>query len=265
MKMNEKKSQVRFTQGFTIAELLVVLGVLAILIAMILPSLSMSKGQSMAAVSLSNIRQMALGVQMYADENRDLPPVFGTPQWPVRDPWHFDFGDTGTGNWFEHSVLYALAITSMLGTTEFANAPGSSDPFQVVMYNSQPSSGSDYLITNTLYADPAFFDYDTQMGLSQMRPQRLGSIVFPADKGLLYQYRVFHQPQFGPVVACCDTDVLTPIAFADLSASEHIMRRMNNGIVNLYNNVDMESEMDLNDIFSGVVSDTRQGTRGRDR
>src|ERR1041384_7659785 len=57
--------------AFTLIELLVVIAIIAILAALLLPALSKAKNQSLNAVCKNNMHQLALGILMYADENRD--------------------------------------------------------------------------------------------------------------------------------------------------------------------------------------------------
>ena len=71
--------------GFTLIELLVVIAIIAILAAMLLPSLSNAKSQSQGIQCMSNMRQMALGWRMYAQDNGEYV-VLSSPVTSIKDP-----------------------------------------------------------------------------------------------------------------------------------------------------------------------------------
>ena len=60
----------RARRAFTLVELLVVIGIIALLIAVLMPALAAAKAQASAVACLSNVRQIAVAAQMYANENK---------------------------------------------------------------------------------------------------------------------------------------------------------------------------------------------------
>ncbi len=61
----------RNSRGFTLVELLVVIAVMGILAALLLSALATAKERGKRAVCVNNLRQIGLGMVIYADDNND--------------------------------------------------------------------------------------------------------------------------------------------------------------------------------------------------
>jgi prepilin-type N-terminal cleavage/methylation domain-containing protein len=62
-------------RAFTLIELLVVIAIVAILVALLFPAVSAAKSRAQRTVCLNNLRQINLGVRLYADDLNDATPT----------------------------------------------------------------------------------------------------------------------------------------------------------------------------------------------
>jgi prepilin-type N-terminal cleavage/methylation domain-containing protein/prepilin-type processing-associated H-X9-DG protein len=62
-------------RGFSLVELLVVIGIIAVLIALVFPSLERAREHANRAVCLSNLKQLYDGLVIYANGNGDQVPI----------------------------------------------------------------------------------------------------------------------------------------------------------------------------------------------
>ena len=71
-------------RGFTLIELLVVIAIIALLMAILVPALSRARDQSRAVACASNLKQLGIALQMYAEASNDLfPRAMNDVKWPL--------------------------------------------------------------------------------------------------------------------------------------------------------------------------------------
>ena len=146
-------------KAFTLVELLVVIGIIALLISILLPTLSRARASAQRTVCLSNQRQIAVATQSYSvDENGFIAPRFrfvslpdmratGAGSIPGNNPLWFAyfFGRDAGSSVNEAYNLGALAYTGHLGLGPIDLDVGfPRDPEFFFCPSNPPANGSAY-------------------------------------------------------------------------------------------------------------------------
>ena len=117
-------------RGFTLVELLVVIGIIAVLISILLPALSRAKDQANRIACMNNQKQLVAACLIYAQEGKGFlpnPNDDGTPIW--RGPgWLYDMGRGAAPIPKQEEVRYS-AIWPMIRTFKVYHCPAEAGPF----------------------------------------------------------------------------------------------------------------------------------------
>jgi prepilin-type N-terminal cleavage/methylation domain-containing protein/prepilin-type processing-associated H-X9-DG protein len=95
----------RKRSGFTLVELLVVIGIIALLISILLPSLNKARESAQRAACASNLRSVMQMMHLYATENKDQIPL-GCHSDRYQEAYYVAMGSGASLHWPSWGVLY---------------------------------------------------------------------------------------------------------------------------------------------------------------
>jgi prepilin-type processing-associated H-X9-DG protein/prepilin-type N-terminal cleavage/methylation domain-containing protein len=119
--------------GFTLVELLVVIGIIAVLVGLLMPALSRAREQAQVARCLSNLRQIGQAMNMYQAENKGFI-VPGSIQW-------MDGGTLRGGRGEENWATMLVMLKYLTATTQLEQIASGTPPAEDAMQN--PESNGD--------------------------------------------------------------------------------------------------------------------------
>jgi prepilin-type N-terminal cleavage/methylation domain-containing protein/prepilin-type processing-associated H-X9-DG protein len=183
--MNGRRTSRR--RGFTLVELLVVIGIIAVLIALLLPVVSRARKQAHVVQCMSNLRQIGITLRNYSVDNRDsLPPGLWQNQ------------DTGEdANWGNYINSYFIGTGNTRWGTDRASkaffCPEGATDDNEDYYSAHPVAFPDYTFDIAETIKPARFAKlrsDNILIMDGVQLPELGFAVsymgYNLDEGLLF-------------------------------------------------------------------------------
>ena len=176
--------------GFTLIELLVSIGIIALLIAIAIPSFAQIRRNTQFAKSLSSSRQIMGMLAMYTESNRDTHPYIVSGQLDGLRPALDD--PLGPYNGLAPGVQMNRWANLMVDQN-----PGLLDLIypDIAFWPDMRARNEEgghwqgvILATNTLFAAPAYFSNTEPVQEHQLRATRTNEIQFPSAKMIFYDW-----------------------------------------------------------------------------
>jgi len=167
-------------RGFTLLELLLVIALVGILVTLLLPTLGLTRDRAMQTKAMSDLRQHAAVMGMYAGDWDDRFPFFAIPgatETVIRTERYTEAFSYFSSHSFWPVALVDRYYPGMAIDDEVFQSPYASE--------TSWSAWGAYAYSCSMIAAPEYWDQSTREGVNQLRPNRVSSVRYPGSKALL--------------------------------------------------------------------------------
>jgi prepilin-type N-terminal cleavage/methylation domain-containing protein/prepilin-type processing-associated H-X9-DG protein len=217
----------RQRRAFTLVELLVVIGIIAVLIAILLPALQKAQRQARLVACLSNQRQLALAVIMYAGDNKGFVPGGSWVSGSTPYAWY-----NGTRN-NPYSVTKDPLGPNFLskyvtGSKDISRCPAVEPGSIERIFGLTGVPETNYWYPLSLVRTPQKIRA-VSGDFTNQEPQKLSTGRQSTKKVISIDYKTYHEPQTIEIYLLSPVDAkrrMVPMAFADGHAAAHATNEM---------------------------------------
>ena len=178
----------RSRSGFTLVELLVVIGIIALLISILLPALGQARQQAQAIACASNMRQLYYATVSYCAENKDRLPKAAALQTPEGDAnymYSFVVPQTGVAS-FKQGSIYKFISPSIDIRARVMKCPGDNE--ELPRLGSRVDIQRNFSYSYNIQVNYTNFGRTTNI-TAKSPTLKLGQILHPANKILIFEER----------------------------------------------------------------------------
>lgn len=171
--------------GFTIIEMLVTVGVLAVLVGLVIPAASQIRAQARRAGALTSTKQFVSTFLAYSNDYKDVFPFllntepYSNPgiQLPTAPPTI-----CRVDSHFTQSFMWSALLKDT-----YLDGRCDGPDFQLYSSNNTHTCWPSLLYSCSMLASPEFWNLNTRVGPEQWRPVRAGQVRFPSAKVILFE------------------------------------------------------------------------------
>lgn len=195
--------------GFSLIEMIVVVGILGVLISLSMPMLKMFRENARDAADVANLRTHTLTVSMYAADWKDSHPAPLKPNLEEQTITHPIVGEADLWYFWTKSLWHWPLIDTYCPLTRGSPFNG---PRKEETYFTQ------YWFSSSLMARPSFWNLRTRTGPEQWGATKTSEIRTPSQKAVFLDFHVFEIEQ--PLGRTAITGNGVRMGFADGSAAQ---------------------------------------------